>query len=196
MQQEMLPGYESGVMGGQERYAADSRLYVEFYRRAVHNPAKSAQEGRPIFDEKDFVKIMIPGDKYSSVDTQATAQHQQRFPQQWSRYKAGQEQATSGTPLEAWPQMTVGMVASLKAINISTVEQLAELSDSNASQIMGNHDLRRRAKAFLEAAAGEAVHAKLEAELEKRDNEIETLKNQMAQLMQSNQKQAPAKAKE
>jgi hypothetical protein len=185
MQQEMLPGYESGILGGQERYAADSRLYVEFYRKAVHNPFKSAQEGRPIFDEKDFVKIMIPGDKYSSVDTQVTTQHQQRFPTQWARYQAGQEQATSGTPLESWPQMTVGMVASLKAVNISTVEQLAELSDANASQIMGNHDLRRRAKAFLEAAAGEAVNAKLEAELEKRDNEIETLKNQMAQLMQS-----------
>ena len=191
MQQEMLPAYDTGVLGGQERYAADSRLYVEFYRKAVHNPFKSNEAGRPIYDEKDFAKIMIPGDKYSSVDTAVTMEHKQRFPQQWARYQAGQEQSAIGTPLEMWPQITVGLVATLKAAGIRTVEQLAELSDANAQSIMGNHELRRRAKTFLEAAAGEAANAKLEAELEKRDNEIATLKNQMAQMMASTQKQAP-----
>jgi hypothetical protein len=196
MQQEMLPSYDTGVLGGQERYAADSRLYVEFYRKAVHNPFKSNEAGRPIYDEKDFVKIMIPGNKYGSVDTAVTMEHKQRFPQQWARYQAGQEQSAIGTPLEMWPQITVGLVATLKGAGIRTVEQLAELSDANAQGIMGNHDLRRRAKAFLEAAAGEAVNTKLEAELEKRDLEIAAMKEQIAGLLTARTRGRPASVKD
>lgn len=194
MQAEMLPSYDTGVMGGQERFAADSRLYVEFYRKAIANNFKTQEAGRPVYDERDCVKIMIPGDKYSSMDTIVTEEHRRRFPKQWAQYQAGQKQAVSGTPLEVWPQATVGLVATLKAMNITTVEQLAELSDGNASHIMGNQDLRRRAKAFLEAAKGEAHNTKLEAELEKRDVEIAALKSQMDELIAAS-KAKPAAAK-
>jgi hypothetical protein len=193
MQQEMLPSYESGVMGGQERFAADSRLYVEFYRKAIHNTFKSQEQGRPVYDEKDCVKIMIPGDKYSSVDTPVTEEHRRRFPTQWAQYQAGQTQAVSGTPLEVWPQATISLVATLKAMNITTVEQLAALSDANAMHLMGSHDLRRRAIAFLEAAKGEAANTKLAAELEKRDLEIAALKEQMEQLLKATAKKAVPK---
>lgn len=182
--QSELSGF-SGVLDTDGRYDADNRLYVEFYVDAVRNAVKSAEAGRPIFDEVAFVKIQAPGDRLSSVVQKVNDLHKQRFPKQWAQFQNGQTQAVSGTPLEMWPQMTVGMVASLKAMNISTVEQLAELSDSNAAQIMGNHELRRKAKNFLDAAAGEAVNTKLEALLEKRDNEIELLKAQMAELMAS-----------
>lgn len=180
--QNELSGF-SGVLDTDGRFEADNRLYVEFYKEAVHMPAKSAAEGRPIYDEIDFVKIRAPGDRLSSVVQKVNDLHKQRFPKQWAQYQNGQTQAVSGTPLEMWPQMTIGMVASLKAMNITTVEQLAGLSDTNASQIMGNHELRRKAKNFLDAAAGEAVNTKLEAELEKRDNEIALLKSQMEQLI-------------
>lgn len=180
--QNELSGF-SGVLDTDGRYDADNRLYVEFYVDAVHNPYKSAQEGRPIYDEVNFVKIQSPGDRLSSVVQKVNDLHKQRFPKQWAQFRNGQKQAVSGTPLEMWPQMTIGMVASLKAMNITTVEQLAELSDTNASHIMGNHELRRKAKNFLEAAAGEAVNTKLEAELGKRDEEIALLKSQMEQLL-------------
>lgn len=183
MQQEMLAGYESGVMGDSGRYQDDGKLLVTFYRGVVHNPHKSSEAGRPIFDEHDFVRIIVPGDRSNIRDTKATAEHKMRFAKQWERYKAGQEQAQSGTPLEVWPQITVSMVATLKASGITTVEQLAGLSDTNAAQFMGSHELRRRAQTFLDAAKGEAVNTKLEAELEKRDQEISVLKQQMSELM-------------
>lgn len=180
--QNELSGF-SGVLDTDGRFDADNRLYVEFYVEAVHNTYKSAQEGRPIYDEVEFVKIQAPGDRLSSVVQKVNDLHKRRFPKQWAQFQNGQKQAVSGTPLEMWPQMTVGMVASLKAMNITTVEQLAELSDGNASQIMGNHELRRKAKNFLEAAAGESVNTKMEAELKKRDDEIALLKAQMEQLL-------------
>jgi len=173
------------VMEDMPAYSLDKKLYVNFYIRADLNSFKSAQEGRPIFDEVDYVRIIIPGDKNSILDTQVTEEHKHRFENQYQRFKKNQEQAVSGTPLEVWPQMTVGQVAELKAMNVHTVEQLADMPDQLAQKIMGNHGLRAKAKLFLDAAAGEAGNTKMVAELEKRDNEIKLLRDQMDQLMKT-----------
>ena len=190
---EVLASYDqAAVMEGQPRYAFDSKLYVQFYTRAVMNNFKSAQEGRPIFDELDFVRIIIPGDRNNVVDTEVTQEHKTRFADRYERFKKNQEQAISGTPLEVWPQMTVGMVAELKAQGVHTVEQLADLSDGLAQKFMGSFSLRQRAKNFQEAASGQAASTKLEAELESRDNEIALLKKQVEQLMAASAKPATA----
>jgi len=173
------------VMEDMPAYSLDKKLYVNFYIRADLNSFKSAQEGRPIFDEVDYIRIIIPGDKNSILDTQVTEEHKHRFENQYQRFKKNQEQAVSGTPLEVWPQMTVGQVAELKAMNVHTVEQLADMPDQLAQKIMGNHGLRAKAKLFLDAAAGEAGNTKMVAELEKRDNEIKLLRDQMDQLMKT-----------
>lgn len=173
------------VMEDMPAYSLDKKLYVNFYIRADLNSFKSAQEGRPIFDEVDYIRIIIPGDKNSILDTQVTEEHKHRFENQYQRFKKNQEQAVSGTPLEVWPQMTVGQVAELKAMNVHTVEQLADMPDQLAQKIMGNHGLRAKAKLFLDAAAGEAGNTKMVAELEKRDNEIKLLRDQMDQLMKA-----------
>ena len=165
------------------RYALDSRLHVTFYKKAVLNRYKSDQEGRPIFDEKDYVRIITPGDTKTIIDCPVAMSHRQRFHVQWDRYNKNQVQSVSGTPLEAWPQMSVGQVAELKAMNVSTVEQLASMPDNLAQRIMGSHELRRRAQAYLDAAASESHNSKLAAELEKRDSEIAALKIQMEKLM-------------
>jgi hypothetical protein len=62
---------------------------------------------------------------------------------------------------------------------------LASLDDGKAQKIMGSHDLRRKAQAFLDAAQGEAANNKMVAELEKRDDEITLLKQQMQQLLEA-----------
>ena len=189
--QMTLPSYEeSAVMdaGTIARYAMDKKLMVNFYVRAVENTFKSAQEGRPIFDEVEFVRIIIPGDTKTLIDTKVNAEHRTRFAEMYDRFKKGLTQSTSGTPLEVWPQMTVGQVAELKAMHISTVEQLADLPDALAQKIMGSHQLRQKAQAFLDAAAGDAKNSKMAAELEKRDVEIAALKEQMRQFFASQAK--------
>lgn len=187
MQQTVvLPEYtEAAVMeqGNQARYALDHKLVVNFFMRAVKNNIKSNEAGRPIYDEKEFVRIIVPGNSRSVFEDIVTNEHRMRFADRYERFKRGVSQSISGTPLEVWPQMTVGMVAELKAMNINTVEELAGLSDANAQRIMGNFDLRRRAQAFLDAAAGDAANSKMAAELEKRDTEIAALKAQMEQLI-------------
>lgn len=180
--QTTLPSYDEVAVMDESRYALDKKLHVTFYMRAVMNNYKSAQEGRPIFDEKEFVRIITPGDKNAIFDQPVNDEHRRRFEAQYARFKKGLEQAQSGTPLEVWPQMTVGMVAELKALNVSTVEQLADLSDTLAQRIMGANQWRQKAKVFLAAAAGEAATTKLQAELEARDAQIAALTQQMAEL--------------
>jgi len=183
--------YDDQNMNEANVWAADSRLWVQFYSRAVQNKFKSDESGRPIFDEIPFVKIIVPGDKNLIVDTPAMEEHKHRFPKQWDRYKNGQKQSLDGTPLEAVTWLTVGQVAEFKALNICTVEQLADVPDQLAQRFMGCFELRRKAQAFLEAAKGEAATSKLAAELDKRDKEIEALKAQMAELIKvTGQKQA------
>lgn len=192
MQSELM-GIDSAVMGGEAAYAGDSRLYVSFSKVPVLNEAKTQEAGRPIYDEEDQITTRIPGDRFFSSVEKVRDSHKRRFPTQWAAYSNGQAQSQSGTPLEVWPQMTVSMVATLKASGVSTVEQLAEMTDGNGQAIMGFHDLKRKAVAFLEAAKGEAANNKLAAELSKRDEEIEALKLQMTQLM-TTQKPAGIKA--
>lgn len=177
-------------MENDPRHKMDDRLFVQFYKRAVMNKFKSAEQGRPIFDEVDYVRVIVPGSK-DILDVEAELSYQSRFPRQWERYVKNQEQTVSGTPLEVWPQMTVGIVAELKALNIHTVEQLASMSDATAGKFQGGHMFKQRAQAFLEAAAGDAANSKLAAELEQRDSQIDLLKKQMEEL----QKLVAAQAK-
>lgn len=198
MMQSGVPTFDDATIqnfANQARYAGDSKLYVTFYVRAVMNNFESAQQGRPIFNEKEYVRIIVPGDSKTTVDCPVTDEFRMRFAKQYELFKKGMEQAVTGTPLEVWPQLTVGLVAELKAMHISTVEQLAELDDGKAQRIMGSHELRRRARAFLDAAQGEAANNKMLAELEKRDEEINQLKTQMAELLKAQaSKQTSAKA--
>lgn len=172
-------------MNNQARYAMDSKLYVTFYVRPIYNAFKSAQEGRPIYEEEEYIKVIVPGDSKTTVDCPVDDTFRMRFEKQYEKFKKGLTQAVTGTPLEMWPQMTVGLCAELKAMNIITVEQLAELADGPAQKIMGSHDLRRKAQAFLDASKSEAESNKLVMELEKRDDKIKLLEQQMAQILSS-----------
>jgi hypothetical protein len=186
---DALQSYQdAAVMEDMPRHALDKKLLVKFYVKAVRNAFKSNEAGRPIFDELEYVRIITPGNQLSIVDTQATPREKARFADIYAKFKAGLGQARSGTPLEVWPQMTVGQVAELKAMNIETVEDLAGLDDNLAQKIMGNHDLRRRAQAFLDSAKNEAANSKLASELEKRDLQIAALQAQMEQMLKAQEK--------
>jgi hypothetical protein len=186
MMQSGLPTYDDAAnLANQARFAMDSKLYVQFYIRPVMNNFRSSEEGRPIYEEKEYIRIIVPGDSKTTVDCPVDDTFRQRFTKQYELFKKGQAQAVDGTPLEMWPQMTVGLCAELKAMNISTVEQLAGLDDGKAQRIMGSYDLRRKAQMFLDAAKGEAENNKMAAELQKRDDEINLLKSQMNQILEA-----------
>lgn len=167
---------------GLPAFQQDRRLHVTFYRKAVKNNFKSEQAGRPIYEERDYIRIFIPGDRNSNLDVPATEHYQQRFAQQWDRYQKGQNQLGMGTPLETWGSLTVSQVAELKAMHVHTVEQLAEMSDAMAQKVMGNFAIREKARAFLDKEAELQRASSLKNELALRDASIEEQKGRIEQL--------------
>jgi hypothetical protein len=177
----------------------DSRLYVEFTMEAIHQTAKSEEEGRPIFKDVPHVRIHFPGDRTKQIfrpvkfedDHQGPADPR-RFPQQWKAFEAQQEQVQTGTPIEQWGPLTKSQAMEFKAMHIHTVEQLAGIADSNLSWL-GARELRDKAVSWL-AQAETGKHAMhLQAELDKRDADIEELKRQVKELATLAQSGADAK---
>ncbi len=164
------------------RYEKDSKLLVQFHTKAVLNPVKSTEAGRPIYDGKDYIKIYTPGSQLSVIDAPVTdGNYLQRFGKRYEEWKQSRQNIQSGTPLEMWPQMlsNVTLIAELKASHVHTVEQLADLPDSAVQKLMGGIELRRRAGEYLATAKAGAADAEKEA----MKAELEQLKAQMAELV-------------
>lgn len=125
-----------------------------FYSKPVEATFRSQQEGRPVFEDRDFVEILIPGDRRSQVHEPVTDEHKQRWPVEWKAFQDGREAPLQGTSLASWPPISRSRVEELAYFNIRTVEQLAALDDGKLQNLgMGARELRGTAQAFLEAAA-------------------------------------------
>jgi hypothetical protein len=160
----------------------ESRLTVKFYKRPVKLEDESIAQGRPIFQEFDFIKILVPGDALTEIDTYVTEGHKTRFPIQWANYmnRQGSEISFNGTPLSEWPQISVSQAEELKGIKFHTVEAIAHASDQQLQKIgmiagMSPHNFRERAKTFLNLA-------KESADVSKRDEELAQLREENAKI--------------
>lgn len=167
------------------RFSADNKLYVEFFRKPVLQPGKSRDAGRAVYEEVDYVRIHVPGDKSSVIERPVSEQDVFRFQDRYNKWKAGQDEAVSGTPLSALPGMGPSKVEEYKYFKIITVEQLADANDNLGGKFMSFQADKQRAKAFMEVAANNAPIEKMNAELAKRDAEIEELRSMMQALQAS-----------
>lgn len=153
---------------------------IQFYRSALQDTEKSNIEGRPIFRDCDMIRIFTPGDPTNIIEREVRSEDTDNWAKEWSAYKKGMDAPTEGTPLDQLPFLTKGQVLELNAAHVRTAEQFMDIADGNLSKFMGGQTIKRKVKAFLEAAAGAAPAIKMAAELEKRDNEIKTLQNALA----------------
>lgn len=170
----------------EEQYSADGRpgdekLWITFYKYPEKDEEASQAEGRPIYREVDYVRIVTPGDKDNiperPVRDAPEYSDKRRFAKQWLAYQASQKQdEVNGTPLAAWPAISRAQVEELKFFGCHTVEQLAGLSDTHAQKFMGIQALKKRAADFLALAKDQAPMTALRAEVEKRDEEVASLK--------------------
>ena len=164
------------------RYKGDENLLVQFFNQPIPNDVKSATEGRPIFDDTEMIRIMIPGDKDNIVTRPVHDMDRKRFARAYQHWKSTGEEATDGTPLEQWPVVTRAQVEELKFFNVRTVEQLANVSDEHASKFMGINMLKNRARDFLDAASGTAIGTELRAQLEHKDAQIASMQETLEAL--------------
>lgn len=171
--------------GARFRQNPDDRLNVKFSMMPVEDEEASAKEGRPMFQEKLFVTIIVPGER-DVVIRQAWKKDFDRFPRQYAAYLNGQRQdAVNGTPLKIVPWLSQSQVKELEFFNCHTVEQLADLADTHAHKFQQINKLRTLARDYLQAAREAAPLTALRAELDKRDNQIETMQRQMAEMSET-----------
>jgi hypothetical protein len=159
--------------------SADDQLLVKFENRPVEDKAASLEAGRPIYKEKLYIDIKIPGDKLGGACRPARQNDISRFPRHYAAFRArieGQDAKVDGTPLAEWPMMKRTQVEEMAFFNVHTVEALANLADVHTSKFMGINALKQKAKEWLEVAEKGAAAAQLATELEKRDAEIAELR--------------------
>jgi hypothetical protein len=168
---------------------ADSRLQVRFYKRAIKQEDASNEAGRPIYKEFDFIHICVAGDTLTEIDTYALENHKQRFPLHWAAYQnklGADDQGYEGTPLTEWPLVSKSQAEELRAMKFHTVEAVANASDQQLQRIgmaagMSPYAFRDKAKAFLNLATASA-------ETDKREQELNALKEELAKKDQETAK--------
>jgi len=175
----------------------DQTLFVKFYQKAKKNNFLTAKEGRPIFDDVDFVLIQVPGDKNFNLDVPVNDTHKQRFPQHWARYlnsKRTDSGGQIGTPLNEWTLLSRSQAEELKYLGFLTVDSIANASDAQLQSLgmkMGHqpHAFRDKARAYLAQTGNSAAAEKdiaektaLRNQLEESQRAIEELRQQMAAM--------------
>lgn len=154
------------------------KLPAMFRMEPVKNEAKSKAEGRAIYDTVEFIQIIFPGDHTREINRPASDFDKEKYADEYRRFKDHDEQAFSGTPLEAWGALPAGTVAEMKALRIYTVEHLANLSELAITKLgMGGREHMNKAIAFLSKGQdSDNLRARV-AELEAQIHELTSQKS-------------------
>lgn len=179
--------------------AGDTRhLHIEFFVEATENPAKSRQEGRPIFEDKEFVRIKFVGDPKKELVApahdkfqrdRATGQwvtYAQMYHRHYEAFQTGQASLGEGTPISELPFLTEARRAELKALHIHTAEALAGLEGANLSRLgMFGREIKDKATAYLAKAKDSALETRLSAENTALRERLEALEKMMTATAQT-----------
>lgn len=166
----------------------DSSMLCIFYKRPVHDAVKSANAGRPIYEDQDYVRIQNPGERTQVVDRPTQDNDKRRWPAQWHAYASGKDQIAEGTPLGLLFPRHPSAIAMLQGIGFMTVEQLGAASASAIDAIgMHGQDYVNYAQQYIKGATGGAAFHKMQVELEESKRQNDRLQKQIAQLTEQMQ---------
>lgn len=162
------------------QHGTDAGLYVQFYMEAVKDEEATISEGRPIYSDREYIKIIPVGDKNTVICEPVSEEHKMRWPHQYAAFKNQQTQPQVGTPLEEWPPLSKSQVLTFKGANVHTVEQLASVSDGNLTNLgMGSRALRDKAIAYMANAKDNSGLMAMQEQLNAAQKQIEALTNQL-----------------
>lgn len=162
------------------------KMAVFFHAVQVQNNFLTAQEKRPIFQERIFLKKLVPGDNTLTIDRPMREQDIEDYPVEWARFEQKKEATVAGTPIEVWNAISETQKAEFKALNIFTIDQFAQLADIAGNKIMGFNDLREKARSFIAASQDsqmfDKIRAETDAKLQAQDVEMAELRAMIAEL--------------
>jgi len=131
----------------------------------------------------EYVSIITPGDNKAMPRHKVTDAIRQKYEPWYVMFRKGLESSAHGIPLEMFPRLTPAQVRHLKGINVFTVEDLANIADSNLHQIPMGATMKKDAALWLKS--------KLETDaVENANRENEALKDSLAMLERQNAEMA------
>ena len=154
--------------------ANDKGVYAKFYMFPMEDAKASAEAGRPVFADKEFVEILAAGNQNNIVRRPAGEMDKARFRKQYELFKQGDTEQMVGTPLSEVPWVTRSQVEEFAYRKVRTLEDLANISDAQCT-LPGMYDLRTKAQHWMKKASDAApFNAMME--------EIEALKLELAAM--------------
>lgn len=174
------------IVGDNGTLMADKNKGVQvlFYIDTEEDDAATLVAGALRTRDMECVLIRANGDMNSAASHPVTEQIKKRFPMEYAAWKQNQvEDLVSGTPLKAWPLMPKGIMMEMTAGHIRSVEELANVSDSNLARYSDGRLWRDKANAWLAASKGAGEAAKYAVENQHLRESIAELKEQVAALM-------------
>lgn len=179
----------------------DSRLHVTFYIKPVQNAFETQKQGKPVFQDTNYVRIEVPGDRNLTLDVPVREEHKERFPIQYARFtNANNSEQLVGVSIDQWPLLTRSQAEELKAMKFRTVEQISAASDAQLQTIgmvggMSPLALRDRAKAYLMAAKDSSYAEGLAQQARDQDERMKQMQATHAQEMAALREQLDALVK-
>jgi hypothetical protein len=177
-----------------------SHLFIEFKPEKIENAAKTKEAGRPIFDDIELVSVQHVGDQktwpWFRADERSIyvrdpggsghyATYAECYYEHYKAFKEGQAKAQSGTPVEELPFLSAAKRGELKALNIHTAEALAGLEGTPLTKLgMGGREMKNQAQAYLDRAKEGAMDAKLAAQNARLQDEIDKMRETLANVME------------
>lgn len=188
---------KSGKATGMVSHGDDRGLHVEFFIEDVYQPYLSQKEGTAKYLPVEKVRVRGPASKSEFVtevfhpkpgpddqDKEPRRSWADRFPAQYAAFKKGLEQRPDGTPLEMCKFLASHRVKELKAMDVHTAEQFANMPDAIVATLgMGAGREKSLCQQFL--AKDDEKVAQLSqalAEAKTARDDLEMLKQQFAQL--------------
>ena len=157
--------------GALERQGDDS-LIVQFFTHALTG--------------EDRIRIQAPGDRLKVLESPATEDYRNRFPQQYEAFKRRESQYAGQTMVSDMPWIDEATQFHLASFRVVTVEQLSMLPDSSVEKMgLGVRKLRERAQKHLRVDTNvhEQMH-KLESDVAERDARLAEQMSMMAEMQE------------
>lgn len=157
-------------------------VYARFYWHPKRNDEKSAEAGRPVFEDREYVEIIAAGNANNIIRRPVTDMDRRRFRASYEKFKQGDNEQLLGTPLAEVTWISRSQVEELAYRKIRTVEQLAEVSDSVCTSLPGLYDLKRKAQAFVQKADAAAPITELQRQNEALQSQLAAMQAQLDEL--------------
>ena len=160
-------------------------LNVTFDVRPIKDNFRSTQEGRDVFNDVTYIKIMTPGNNHNIIERPVRPQDKINFIRQWMAFESQNvnKGPSFGTPVDKWVEINPARAEELKYLKFMTVEQIANASDHQLQAIgMDGNMLKQKAQAFINGSLTVATNLKKDEEIAKRDKQISELMENMAKM--------------